>query len=69
MELKFNNLLNYNPWLTMLLDFPPLVKLRKGVLNYITKRRRKGLSQGDQLYHVYEETRFCVIQALSKSSR
>jgi len=53
----------------MLLDFLPLVKLRKGVLNYITKRRRNGLSPCDQSYHVREETRSCVIQAFSKSSR
>jgi len=51
------------------LDFFPLVKLRKGFFNYITKRRRNGLSLGDQSYHVREETRSCVIQAFSKSSR
>jgi hypothetical protein len=51
----------------VLLDFTPLVKLRKGVLNYITKRMINGLSLGDQLYHVREETRFCVIQVFSKS--
>jgi hypothetical protein len=28
----------------MLLDFLPLVKLKRGVFNYITKRRRNGLS-------------------------
>jgi hypothetical protein len=38
------------------MDFFPLVKLRRGVLNYITKHRRNGLSLGDQLYDVREET-------------
>ncbi len=52
----------------MLLDFLPLVKLKKGVRNYITKHRRNGLNLGDQLYHVCEETGSCVIQAFSKSS-
>jgi hypothetical protein len=52
----------------MLLDFLPLVKLRRGVLNYITKHRRNGLSLGDQLYHVHEKTGSCVIQAFSKSN-
>jgi hypothetical protein len=52
----------------VLLDFLPLVKLIRGVLNYITKCRRNGLSLGDQLYHVHEETESCVIQAFSKSS-
>jgi len=52
----------------MLLDFFPLVKLRRGVLNYITKRRKNGLNLGDQLYHVHEKTRSRVIQAFSKSS-
>ncbi len=51
------------------LDFLPIVKLRKGVLNYITKSRRNVLSPGDQSYHVHEETKFYVIQAFSKSSR
>jgi hypothetical protein len=52
----------------VLLDFFPLIKLRRGVLNYITKSRRNGLSLGDQLYHVREETGSCVIQGFSKSS-
>jgi hypothetical protein len=52
----------------VLLDFIPLVKLRRGVFNYITKRRRNGLSLGDQLYHVREEIGSCVTQAFSKSS-
>ncbi len=47
----------------VLLDFLLLVKLRRGVLNYITKCRRNGLSLGDQSYHVCEETGSCVIQA------
>jgi len=50
------------------LDFLPLVKLRRGVLNYITKCRKNGLSLGDQLYHVREEIGSCVIEAFSKSS-
>jgi len=45
----------------VLLDFLPLVKLRRGVLNYITKCRRNGLNLGDQLYHVREETESYVI--------
>jgi hypothetical protein len=53
----------------MFLDFLPLVKLRKGVLKYITKHRRNGLSLGDQSYHVREETGSCVTQAFSKSNR
>jgi hypothetical protein len=53
----------------MLLDFLPLVKLRRGVLNYITKCKRTGLSLGDQLYHVYEDTESCVIEAFLKSNR
>jgi len=53
----------------VLLNFLPLVKLRRGVLNYITKRRKNGLSPSDQLYHVREETGFYVTQAFSKSSR
>jgi hypothetical protein len=43
------------------LDVLPLVKLKRGVFNYITKCRRNGLSLGDQLYHVREETKSCVI--------
>jgi hypothetical protein len=46
----------------VLLDFLPLVKLRKSVLNYITKRRKNGLSPGDHLYHVHEETGSFVTQ-------
>jgi hypothetical protein len=53
----------------MLLDFFSMVKLRKGVLNYITKHRRNRLNPSDQLYHVREETISCVTQAFSKSSR
>jgi hypothetical protein len=52
----------------LFLDFLPLVKLRKGVINYITKRRRNGLNQSDQSYHVREKTESCVTQAFSKSS-
>jgi len=52
----------------VILDSLPLVKLKRGVFNYITKHRRNGLSLGDQLYHVREETGFCVTQAFSKSS-
>jgi len=52
----------------MLLDFLPLVKLKKGVLNYITKHRKNGLSPGDQSYHVCEKTESCVIQIFSKST-
>jgi hypothetical protein len=52
----------------MLLDFLPLVKLKKGVLNYITKRMRNGLNLGDQSYHVCEKTESCVTQAFSKPS-
>jgi hypothetical protein len=52
----------------VLLDFLPLVKLKRGVLNYITKRRKNGLNLGDQLYHVREETESCVTQAFFKSS-
>jgi len=44
------------------LDFLPLVKLRKGVLNYITKCRINGLNLGDQSYHVCEKTGSCVIK-------
>jgi hypothetical protein len=51
------------------MNFLLLVKLKRGVLNYIIKPRRNGLSLGDQLYHVHEETGSCVIQAVSKSSR
>jgi hypothetical protein len=47
----------------VLLDFLPLIKLRKGVLNYITKHKKNGLSQGDQLYHVREKTGSYVTQA------
>jgi hypothetical protein len=36
----------------MLLDFLLLVKLRRGVFNYITKPRKNGLTLGDQSYHV-----------------
>ncbi len=39
----------------MFLDFLPLVKLRRGVFNYITKRMRNGLSSNDQSYHVHEK--------------
>jgi hypothetical protein len=42
----------------VIMDFLPLVKLRKNVLNYITKHRRNELSLGDQSYHVREETGF-----------
>jgi len=52
----------------VLLNNLPLVKLRKGVLNYITKRRKNGLSLGDQSYHVQKETGSCVTQAFSKSN-
>jgi hypothetical protein len=52
----------------VILDFLPLVKLKRGVFNYITKRRKNGLSPGDQSYHVREEIGSCVIQAFSKSS-
>jgi hypothetical protein len=34
----------------MLLDFLPLVKLKRGVFNYITKHRINGLNLGDQSY-------------------
>jgi len=50
-------------------DFLPLVKLRRGVFNYITKRRRNELSPSDQSYHVCEKSGSCVTQAFSKSSR
>jgi hypothetical protein len=40
----------------VLLDFLPLVKLKKGVFNYITKRRRNGLSPSGRSYHVCDET-------------
>jgi hypothetical protein len=53
----------------VLLDFLPLVKLRRVVLNYIIKRKRNGLSLSDQLYHVREESGSCVTQAFSKFSR
>jgi len=53
----------------MLLDFLPLVKLKRGVLNYITKCKRNELNPSDQSYHVREETKFCVTQAFSKSNR
>jgi hypothetical protein len=46
----------------VLLNFFLLVKLRRGVLNYITKCRRNGLSPSDQSYHVHEETESCVTQ-------
>jgi hypothetical protein len=52
----------------VLLDFLPLVKLKNGVFNYITKNRKIGLNPGDQSYHVHEETGCCVIQAFLKSS-
>ncbi len=51
------------------LDFLLLIKLRRGVLNYITKRKKNGLSPSDQSYHVHEETGSYVIQTFSKSSR
>jgi hypothetical protein len=44
----------------VLLDFLLLVKLKKGVLNYIIKRKRNGLNLSDQLYLVREETGSCV---------
>jgi hypothetical protein len=50
-------------------DTLPLVKLRRGVPNYITKCRKNGLSPGDKSYHVCEDFRSCVTQAFSKSSR
>ncbi len=53
----------------VLLDFLPLVKLKRGVLNYITKHRKNGLSLGDHSYHVHEEIRSCVIQTFSTSGR
>jgi hypothetical protein len=53
----------------MFLDFLPMVNLRRGVFNYITKRRKNGLSLGDQSYHVHEETGSCVTQASSKFKR
>ncbi len=46
------------------LDFLPLVKLRRSVFNYMTKLRKNGLSPGDQLYHVREETESYVTQPL-----
>jgi hypothetical protein len=52
----------------VLLDFLPLVKLRRGVFNYITKHRKNGLSLGDQSYHVCEKTGSYVTQTFSKSS-
>jgi len=52
----------------VLLDFLHLIKQRKGVFNYITKRKRNGLSLGEQSYHVREEIESYVIQAFSKSS-
>jgi len=52
----------------VLLDFLLLVKLKKGVLNYITKHRKNELNPSDQSYHVREETGSCVIQTFSKSS-
>ncbi len=48
------------------LDCLPLVKLKRGVLNYITKRKKNGLNPNDQLYHVREETESYVTQAFSK---
>jgi hypothetical protein len=53
----------------VLMDFLPLVKLIRGVFNYITKRRKNGLSLSDQSYHVHEEIKSYVTQAFSKSSR
>ncbi len=53
----------------MFLDFLPLVKLKRGVLNYITKHKINALNPGDQLYHVHEETESYVTQAFSKSNR
>ncbi len=50
----------------MFMDFLPLVKLSKGVFNYITKYRRNGLNPCDQLYHVHEEIGSYVTQAFSK---
>jgi hypothetical protein len=44
----------------VLMDFLLLVKLRRGVFNYIIKCKRNGLSLGDQLYHVCEEIGSCV---------
>jgi len=51
------------------LDFLLLVKLKRGVFNYIIKCRRNGLSPGDQSYHVHEEIEFCVTQVFSKFNR
>jgi hypothetical protein len=53
----------------VLMDFLVLVKLRRGVFNYITKRRKNGLSPGDQSYHVREEIGSYVTQAFSESNR
>jgi hypothetical protein len=52
----------------VLLDFLPLVKLKRSVFNYITTRKKNGLSLGDQSYHVHEKIESYVIQAFSKSS-
>jgi len=52
----------------VLMDFLPLVKLKKGVFNYITKRRKNGLSTSDQSYHVREATGSFVTQVFSKSN-
>ncbi len=52
----------------MLLDFLLLVKLSRSVVNYITKRRRNGLSLGDQSYHIREKTESYVTQTFSKSN-
>jgi len=53
----------------VLLDFLPLVKLKKVVLNYIIEHKRNGLNPSDQLYHVRDEFRSCVTQTFSKSNR
>ncbi len=52
----------------VLLNFFLLVKLKMGVINYITKCNRNGLNLGDLSYHVHEETGSYVTQAFSKSS-
>jgi len=43
----------------------PSNQTEKGVLNYITKRRRNGLNLGDQSYHVREEIGSCVTKAVA----
>jgi hypothetical protein len=59
-----------NVWLMCnALKLSPSNQAEKGVFNYITKRKRNGLSLGDQSYHVREKTGSCVTQAFSKSSR